>query len=345
MIRRWIGWVFILLVTCVIIFLLATPAWAQVLPGELAWPGQADVSSAVSVDRNSTFAVARYPGIHLVGRVNAINLEAGTFTLERPMAVDLVIKVIPETKFNGEVNELAKIQVGQTAAVIARLEPDKTYTALSVYVIANTRHIAGRILAVDTSSGTFQLLDLPSEVEITLKTDATTRYVGGNEAVASLADLQPGMLVGVQARVAADDEIFAQTVFVSRIRPLPEADEEYLGRITALSETSLGLAGRDGKSYTFAISPNTLISAPNGRELTLSDLRIGMPAAVGAVMLNGGSLEAVWIISGGGYFSPLGQPIVQPRIIEPRLPPRFVSPNDAPVPRPQLPRPPRRWRP
>lgn len=280
--------------------------------------------------------------LHTVGRVSAVDTAAGTFSLARLLSGDLTLQVTGETMFTGPAGgdyRLETLQVGQTVAVMARQEENGQWTALNVFVMAGHRHFAGEVTAVETTSGTFSLLDALSGAEVTFKTDEQTQFNSPDASVTGLASLQPGMMAGVQARLEPDGGYVAQKVIVSRLAPLPLAETQYVGRIAEIGDDSLSLLSLDGQTYTFLVTAATTVRSPIGREGSLSDLRVGLPAAVGAVTNEAGDLQAVWVLSGGFAF-PGGLPEVIPqRPVEPGVLPRFITPNDAP----RFPRVPRRW--
>lgn len=115
-------------------------------------------------------------------------------------------------------------------------------------------HYRGQIASLSASSLTLTLED-GSAVSVGLT--AETRIKVPSQKEATLAALQPGMNVMVQARRAQDGSLSARAVMVIPGKP---AKTHRVGTVTAYTPgASLSLLASDGQTYTFALSAEVKI--------------------------------------------------------------------------------------
>jgi hypothetical protein len=141
------------------------------------------------------------------GEVTAVDLEAMSFTLKDPQGGESVYLVDEETRFQGNLSELADLQVGWAAGVDAVVQEDGTNRA--ILVIAgnpeNFTRARGEITRVDAEAGTFTLLT-EAGASLTCQVGEHTRYRG---QLTSLEDMEVGWKAGVGARIQEDGSLMA----------------------------------------------------------------------------------------------------------------------------------------
>ena len=166
-------------------------------------------------------------GARALGKVTAVDAEAGSFTLHTRRGEDLTVRVDEHTRFRG-VASLVELQPGMFAAVGGQSQEDGTLLARVVLVRRGrlARRFAGRVVAVDAEAGTFDLQTRRGDT-LTFHVTDETRYRG---QVSGLSDLQPGMAAVVGARRDADGHWVAVMVAAGE---RPEATR-LLGKITAV---------------------------------------------------------------------------------------------------------------
>ena len=186
------------------------------------------------------------------------------------------VRVDASTAFTscGAASTLADLRAADTVVVQASQQADGSLLASSIAV--------GTCASV---TGTISSLAAPSLVvgANTVVTSVVTRYELGC-ALGSFANLLVGQVVTVQGRLQADGTIAAVTVATGRCT--------FTGTIESLTTATLGVAGR-----VAAVDAATQIKHLCGPG-PFTDLKVGEPATVQAVLQADGSLLATSIVAG-----------------------------------------------
>lgn len=152
------------------------------------------------------------------GKVSAVDSQAGKFRLETPDGEILTLFVDDQTRYGGQLDELADLQVGWSAGVGMVEGPDGS--SLALWVVAGDPQqflkARGEITAVDARAGKFRLQTKDGDV-LTFFVDEHTRFKGQAEGI---QDLQIGWKAGVVAREGEGGKLYARLV----VAGLPRRD-------------------------------------------------------------------------------------------------------------------------
>ena len=233
-----------------------------------------------------------------MGKITAVGDSA--LTLQTRDGQTLPFAVTADTKFrsrDGSVNGLGDLQPGMGAIVIARKQDDGSLLALGIGAgkIRSERpsHYMGKITAVGDSTLTIQTRDGQT---FTFAVTANTKFRSRDGSVNGLDDLQPGMGAIIIARKQDDGSLLALGIGAGKIRS--ERPSRYMGKITAVGDSTLTIQTRDGQTFTFAVTANTKFRSRDGSVNGLDDLQPGMPVLVIARQQEDGSLTALGIGAG-----------------------------------------------
>ncbi|MCJ7533732.1 MAG: DUF5666 domain-containing protein, partial [Anaerolineales bacterium] len=130
------------------------------------------------------------------GMIQSVDVGNSAFTLQTREEEILTIKVDSNTSFlNREdtITGLSDLQVNMRAVVLTSQQEDGSSLAITV-AVAKPRpsRYGGTITSVDASAGTFTLSSRNGQA-YTIKVDQNTRFRSKDNAITSLADLQPNM--------------------------------------------------------------------------------------------------------------------------------------------------------
>jgi len=234
-------------------------------------------------------------GRRLGGVIEAVSLEAQSFTL-KPRDGDAVrIEVGDRTKYRGEgVEALGDLEAGMHARVVVVEQDGGGLMALLVAAGQPKDRpdrpeldvkVAGEV--VEKGDGSFVLQTRDSErISFTVNEDTQYKGIGG------LGELEVGMMAAVGAN-ETDHGLLA--VFVGARNPedrpdRPELDVKVGGEVVAKGDGSFILQTRDGERISFSVNENTRYKGIGG----FGELEVGMMAAVGAKETDGG-LVAVFV--------------------------------------------------
>lgn len=237
------------------------------------------------------------------GRVTEIDVAAQAFTLENREGEAVTLKVDENTRFKGEVAELAELQEGMVAG--AATSEQENGDLLATLVRAGNpqdrrqNRQAGEVVSVDETAGQFTLRTLRKGEETTFATDENTRFRSKDGKVTSLKDLKPGMVAIVAIRPAAEGEMpLAALVAAGDKDDLPKFDKRFAGKVISVDDKSFTIQTRDGKQITFQVTGDTLFRSKGGQVKSLQDLQEGMITLVGAKELGNGEYQAQVVAAG-----------------------------------------------
>ncbi|MBS1249764.1 MAG: hypothetical protein MAG431_01348 [Chloroflexi bacterium] len=149
-------------------------------------------------------------GVRKRGEITAVDVDAGTFSLQTQNGEELTFTVDENTRYKGQLSSLDEMQVGWSAGVAAKEQEDGTL--LATLVLAGERpeivKARGEVTSVDAEAGTFTLTTQDGQT-LTFTVGDNTRYKGQLE---SLDEMQVGWSAGVAAKEQEDGNLLA--VFV-----------------------------------------------------------------------------------------------------------------------------------
>lgn len=141
------------------------------------------------------------------GEITAVDIDAGTFSLQTPNGEKVTFSVNENTRFKGQLESLDEMQVGWNAGVAAKEQEGGT--PLATFVLAGERpeitKARGEVASVDAENGTFTLATHDGQT-LTFTVDENTRYWGQLE---SLGEMQVGWKAGVAAKEQEDESLLA----------------------------------------------------------------------------------------------------------------------------------------
>lgn len=230
------------------------------------------------------------------GLVTAVDVAASAFTLENKAGQASTVKVDAETKYLGQVQGLADLKVDMLAQ--ARIEKLDNGDLLANSVRAGfplVKH-AGEVLSVDLAASQFVMQTARQDQQLTITVDAETKFRSRDETVQELADLQPGMVVVVSAEKQGETTLLARLVAAGDKEDLPQFDQRFLGKVTAIASESFTIQTRQGEALTFQVTEETRFRSRLGVVDSLEDLKEGMPLVVGANELGDGQYQAILVL-------------------------------------------------
>ncbi len=237
------------------------------------------------------------------GRVTEIDIAAQAFTLEKRQGEAVTLKVDENTRFTGEVTDLAGLEDGMLAGAVTREQENGDLLATLVRAgnpqDRRQNRQAGEVTSVDESAGQFTLRTLRNDKETTFAVDENTRFRSKDGKVESLKDLKTGMVALVVARPAEDGKTpVAALVAAGDRSDLPKFDKRFAGKVTAVGDQSFTIQTRDGQQITFQVTGDTKFRSKGGQVKGLEDLQAGMITLVGAKELGNGEYQAQVVAAG-----------------------------------------------
>lgn len=182
---------------------------------------------------------------------------------------------------------------------------------------SNAANVLGTITAINGSSLTLRRYGDGATVSV--NTSASTEYgskLAGKAITAQ--DLKVGDFIQASGVYNAEKVLTAQSITVglppspNEKKPSSESDKQklegsakasqtgILGRITAIHGSTLTVSGfKDGKTYTVNTSSSTEIGSKiAGRQISLSELKVGDFIVAGGTLASNGSLDARQVVVG-----------------------------------------------
>jgi hypothetical protein len=232
------------------------------------------------------------------GQVVSVDPATGQFTIENRSGQETVINTNAETQYRGQVSGLSDLQAGMPAGVITKQQPGDGEVAQVVRAGNPITVYFGELTTV--SSASFNLKTLPDGQQLTVAVDANTRFRIKGSQMGNLEDLQIGMEALIVSKTTpADGQANGspQAVLVAAFEAsaLPKADLWVSGRVVSVALGSITVECQNGKQYAFQVSSATRVRSQAAR--TVSDLKPGMLALVGAMDLGNGAYQAQFILA------------------------------------------------
>ncbi|MBN2550562.1 MAG: hypothetical protein JXB15_15465 [Anaerolineales bacterium] len=235
------------------------------------------------------------------GTISSVNAGAAEFTLKNRQGEEVTFLVNEETKFLGQVADLASLEVGMAGMVRAEEQDDGSLLAISARAGYPVAKKVGEITAVNQDDGTFTLKTLRGGEELTIQVDEETRYRTKDGELNGLGDLQPGMMGAVLARSSGEEGVFQAAVVIALDKKeLPKVDKRAIGKVLSVDKNAFTIQARDGQEYTFQVTGDTKFRSRGGQVQSLEDLKEGMLVIVGAKELGNGEYQAQVVLAGRG---------------------------------------------
>ncbi len=234
------------------------------------------------------------------GVIASIDLASSQLLLENWQGEENAFSVNEDTLFRGAAGDLAEIEEGMRAWVLARSLEDDGLLAVVVRTFYPHLRKVGEITSVDLDSASFILKAVQSGEEYTFFVDDGTRFRLRGGEVAGLEALQPGMKCVVIAREeseASASRYVAIWVAAASPEDLPQFDLRVLGRITSIGADQISVENSEGEVFTFTVNEDTRFRSRGGMITSLDDLQEGMFVLVGAAQLEDGSYVAQLIVA------------------------------------------------
>jgi hypothetical protein len=253
------------------------------------------------------------------GEVVRVDLTASTFTLSAAHGREYVFVVDRETQFrspNGSVGELADLEVGMRALVIA-VEDDeliaRVVAAANLDDLPERVRAMGEIVAIELVERSFVLQKRDGE-RLTFKVDENTQFRSRDGSIQSLEDLEVGMLSLVIGVKQGDGVLIAKTVAAGYREDLPPNLRTFKGEISNVvpGQGTFTLTTSDGSSVTFQTSDRTRFRSRDSSIADIHDLKKGMVAFVAAQEGEDGGWLALLVAAGDPQDHP-GDPKIDVR--------------------------------
>lgn len=239
--------------------------------------------------------------IRVIGEITGAVKASGSFSLMKQNGDILTIQTNERTRFrsrDGSIQGIEDLEIGMVALVIGLEREDGSLVALTVAAAHkedlpdNLRWFRGEITDVTLGRGTFTL-QAHEGASVAFLTSDRTRFRSRDGSVTDIDDLKRGMVASVGA-VEKEDGLFALAVVVGT--PQDHPDRVWgRGWINALGDHSFTIGSRDGSGMTILVDSSTRYRSRDGSVNGFEDLQVGMYTIVGAVKLEDGQLNAVFV--------------------------------------------------
>jgi hypothetical protein len=273
--------------------------WVRVLPlrdESGAQPGDGEVTAKAIIILPEDFDPEDFSGAG--GKVTAIDLAAGEFSLENKEGETLTYATSQETRFAGSLEGLADLELEMVVLVAAEEQADGSLLARVVGSRTPMEKAAGEITAVGADSLTLKLRR--SGEEITFKVDENTRFRSKGGELDGLEDVEVGMVGMVMAARQADGDAsaarLASAVLLADKEQLPQFDLRLGGKVTDVNGGSFTVENKKGQQYTFTVSADATFRSRQGQVQGVEDIEVGMVLLVGADQLPDGSYQAGLVV-------------------------------------------------
>ncbi len=143
------------------------------------------------------------------GEIAALDPAAGTLSLTTFNGETLTFGTDEDTRYLGQIDGLADLEIGDKIAVASRETEDGVLIATVIAHGQRPRRAAGEVTAVGTDS--FTLVTRNGE-ERTIFVDENTRFRGRDGEIEGLDDLEPGMHAFAHGQIQEDGSLLARLV-------------------------------------------------------------------------------------------------------------------------------------
>jgi hypothetical protein len=239
------------------------------------------------------FDPAAWAATRARGQVTAVDVPAGSFSLETPAGEVKTFFVNDQTRFLGQPSSLEDLQVGWRAAVGGEEMEDGSLLAKIVLAgdAERPRLRAGTVTGVTPAAGTFTLLTRNGD-ELVFAVDDSTQFHSRTGEIEGLADLVPDMVALVSGIPGGEGVWAAKHVAAGEAEDLPDYDQKIRGRVTRVGGSAFSVSTPNQDEWTFQVSEETRFWGRGGEVQTLDDLEAGQLVWVGAHESASGELLA-----------------------------------------------------
>jgi hypothetical protein len=265
--------------------------WVVVVP--LRGAGQ-ELAARLVVILPDDFDPTQFMGAR--GLITSVDLAASQFGMQNRAGAELLFHVDGETRFAGEVVELADLQPEMQAMVSGLRLDDGELLAQVVWARTpgeqvDRRRYAGRVSQVDLQVSAFSLTTRRGGEELNFLVDENTRFQGRQGSVQGLEDLEVEMVALVFARPNADGSLLALVVAAGSGDQLPKFEGRALGRVVSVELDILVIDVRGGRQIHVQVNDDTHFRSRVEGVQSLEDLQPGMIVAVGGKELGEGEFQ------------------------------------------------------
>ncbi len=266
---------------------LETGRWVVVAPLR---SDQAEITARLVVILPADFNPEQFFGAR--GLVASVDIAAHQFTIRNSSGEEIIFTVDDNTRFMGQAEDLADLEVDLRAIVAAEEQDDGSRLARIVRTgefdrIGNPDRYLGKVLAVDLDSGEFSLETRQGQT-VTFQVDEGTRYLDRNGEIHSLEDLQVDMIALVYARETEDGALLAVGVGAANPDQLPRFEARAIGRVVSVDHNSFTIKVRGGEEVAVQVTGSTVFRSRGGVVQSLEHLRPGMLVSIGGKELGNG---------------------------------------------------------
>jgi Domain of unknown function (DUF5666) len=194
----------------------------------------------------------------------------------------IAVTATTQIRIGSQPGTLADLKVGDAVSLNETKNTDGTYAITLVVVRVPT--IAGTVTDVTSSGFTVKLRDGSSK---TVTTSSATSFLLG-AAKSAKTEVTVGARVQVEG---TDGTPFAATV----VHIVPDFR---IGKVTAVTATTITIAVRDGKTQTIHVDASTTYRVAGATAGKLSDVTVGMYVSAQGLSRADGSLDATMIAAG-----------------------------------------------
>jgi hypothetical protein len=194
----------------------------------------------------------------------------------------IVVTDTTQIRIGSQAGKLADLNVGDKVSLNQTKNADGTFAITLIVVRVPT--IAGTVTDVSSSGFTVKQRDGSSK---TVTTSSSTSFLLG-QAKSSRSDVTVGARVQVEG---TDGTAFAATV----VHIVPDFR---IGKVTAVTSTTITLEVRDGKTATIHVGAATTYRVQGATAGKLSDVTVGMYVSAEGLSRADGSLDATTVAAG-----------------------------------------------
>jgi hypothetical protein len=169
--------------------------------------------------------------------------------------------------------------------------------------------IKGEVIAID---GDVLTVETEQRGEITVQTDARTRYRAPNDDNASLADIQVGDTIAARGRFTDQGTLRARMVLIVP----PELADDVRGKVTAIDGDTITIEDRDGDAVEIVTSADTKFHLRGKPDASLDDVEVGMLLGAAGEFDANGALIARQVVAGEPRQPLKGGPIAGGKVAE-----------------------------
>lgn len=244
--------------------------------------------------------------IRIAGVILNVDFPGHTFAVRTLSGTDVHVHVTGNTEYrsrDGSVQAFEDLVVDMRTVVVGQERGEGTINASVVFAatpeeLPELMRLKGEVDGVGDQSFTLLTEDGRS---LAINVIDRTRFHSRDGEVATLSDLEPGMVALVTAAETEDKGIVALVVAAGTpggdIRDRVFRTTGEITRVVPGQET-FTVQSNEGESITFVTGERTKFRSRDGSVTGIHDLKQGMFAMVGAIKMEDGSNQALVVLAG-----------------------------------------------